>query len=231
MSHRYLHKMLDMLTGAYNRTDVQNANLGLPPETNIGKLFETFAWSLELVHYQSDKVLLWDNIDYATGAVLDRYGANFGVSRNGASDDFYRLLIKVKMISLLSGGDIDTVINAAASLLSVNVSDILLEEVFPAKIFLYLDSSKLDSASLANIDLVLKMVKRIVAAGVGIKFILVKNRNYQNTLYINTGAAVKTSSRIRPPEINRNIPGKIFSAGGYSTISYIRIRPKKQGEG
>ena len=58
--------MLDMLTGAYNRTDVQNANLGLPPETIIGKLFETFAWSLELVNYQSDKVLLWDNIDYAT---------------------------------------------------------------------------------------------------------------------------------------------------------------------
>ena len=105
MSHGYLHTMLDMLTGAYNRDDVRNAYSSLPLETNIGRLFNTLAWGLELIHDQSDKILLWDDLDNAQGAVLDRYGENFGVARDGAPDAFYRLLIKVKMISLLSGGD------------------------------------------------------------------------------------------------------------------------------
>lgn len=53
---------------------------------------------------------VWDDLDNAKGAVLDRYGANFGVDRGGATDTVYRLLIKVKMIALMSGGDIDTII-------------------------------------------------------------------------------------------------------------------------
>lgn len=84
MSHGYLHTMLDMLTGAYNRDDVRNAYSSLPLETNIGRLFNTLAWGLELVHDQSDKILLWDDLDNAQGAVLDRYGENFGVARDGA---------------------------------------------------------------------------------------------------------------------------------------------------
>lgn len=110
MSYGYLSQMLEYLTGAYNRRDIRNDKHSLPMETNIGKLFGTFAWGLELIHEHSDRMLLWDDIDNAQGAVLDRYGANFGVSRGGANDAFYRLLIKVKMISMLSGGDIDTII-------------------------------------------------------------------------------------------------------------------------
>lgn len=131
MSHGYLHTMLDMLTGAYNRDDVRNAYSSLPLETNIGRLFNTLAWGLELVHDQSDKILLWDDLDNAQGAVLDRYGENFGVARDGAPDAFYRLLIKVKMISLLSGGDIETVINAAATLFDIEPEQVDLDEVFP----------------------------------------------------------------------------------------------------
>lgn len=67
MSHGYLHTMLDMLTGAYNRDDVRNAYSSLPLETNIGRLFNTLAWGLELVHDQSDKILLWDDLDNAQG--------------------------------------------------------------------------------------------------------------------------------------------------------------------
>ena len=48
-------------------------------------------------------------------------------------DDFYRLEIRVKVMSQLSGGDDDTVINAAAELLGVEPTDIELEDDFPAK--------------------------------------------------------------------------------------------------
>ena len=119
MSHGYISQMLEYLTGAYAREDIYNTKHSLPLETNIGRLFGTFGWGLELIHEHADRIQLWDDIDNARGAVLDRYGLNFGVERGGANDVFYRLLIKVKMIALLSGGDIDTIINAAASLFNV----------------------------------------------------------------------------------------------------------------
>ena len=116
----YLSEMLDALTSAYTRKDRNASKFKRPTETNIGKLFSVLAWGLDSVQAQAETVKLWDNIDLARGSVLDRYGANFGVNRLGADDEFYRLLIKVKMLSQLSGGDIETVANAAATLLEID---------------------------------------------------------------------------------------------------------------
>lgn len=45
------------------------------------------------------------NIDKASGKSLDLLGANVGQFRNGEDDDFYRLLIKTRIIANLSIGD------------------------------------------------------------------------------------------------------------------------------
>lgn len=105
MSNKFLSKMLYALTSAYSRKDYDNVQLGLPLETNIGKLFSILAWGLETVEEQAELVRLWDDLDYASGSVLDRYGANFGVKRVSSDDRFYRLAIKVKIMAQLSGGD------------------------------------------------------------------------------------------------------------------------------
>ena len=130
----YLTEMLYALTSAYTRKDYDNHKRGLAIETNIGKLFSIFAWGLDSVQEQAELIKLWDDLDCAKGSVLDRYGANFGVERFGATDAFYRLTIKVKLLSQLSGGDINTVLNAAAELFEIPVEKIMLDEVFPAKI-------------------------------------------------------------------------------------------------
>lgn len=90
MSYGYLSQMLEYLTGAYARSDIRNSRHSLPMETNIGRLFGTLAWGLEIIHENADRLKLWDDIDNARGSVLDRYGANFGVARGGADDTFYR---------------------------------------------------------------------------------------------------------------------------------------------
>lgn len=84
--------MLDLLTGAYNRRDLQNAKSGRPPETNIGRLFRLIADGYEIIYENAELIKLWDNIDYAEGTVLDRYGANIGVARGAASDALYRIV-------------------------------------------------------------------------------------------------------------------------------------------
>lgn len=182
----FLNEMLYALTSAYSHKDRNNLRLGLPIETNIGKLFSIFAWGLDTVQEQADLIRLWDDIDYACGSVLDRYGANFGVSRLGADDRFYRLVIKIKLLAQLSGGDIDTVLNAAASLLEVPVEKLILKEVFPAKISLDVNEDDLSPETLDTIESIVGMIKRILAAGIGIIATLLKYREFRNDAIIGT---------------------------------------------
>lgn len=74
MSYGHLSQMLEYLTGAYARQDMRNDRHSLPLETNIGRLFGTLAWGLEIIHENADRLKLWDDIDNAVGDVLDRYG-------------------------------------------------------------------------------------------------------------------------------------------------------------
>lgn len=225
MSHGYLGKMLDLLTGAYNRTDVRSAYNSLPLETNIGRLFGTFSWGLELVHEQTDKILLWDDIDNAQGKILDRYGENFGVERDGAPDAFYRLLIKIKMISLLSGGDIETVINAAATLFDLAPELIDLDEVFPAKVWIYVDEDVLSAAQIETAPLISSVMKRIVAAGVGMRLFFRTYQTERQDIYINTGFATSAKILSRPPNVNRRATNTIYTGAAAAIYTAVTIRP------
>lgn len=181
---KYLSKMLYALTSAYSRKDYDNFQQALPLETNIGKLFSVLAWGLDSVQEQADLIKLWDDLDYACGAVLDRYGANFGVKRVSSDDRFYRLAIKVKMMALLSGGDTDTVIQAAGTLLDVELSDVEFEDVLPAKIALYVDEELLSQDRLELIDEIAYAIKRILAGGVGMRLYLRTYHTFRSDLTI-----------------------------------------------
>ena len=188
----YLSQMLDQLTSAYTRQDIRNDQKGLPLETNIGRLFQTLAWGLEFAHEHANRMREWDDLDNAKGAVLDRYGANFGVERGGATDTVYRLLIKVKIIALMSGGDIDTIIWAAASLFDVEPSDIEILEKFPCKIRICVDEALLSSERLASIEIIAELMKRIAAAGIEVHILLRHRRTYQYEVIISRGCAFET---------------------------------------
>ena len=102
----FLSDMLYALTSAYSRRDYDNEQQGLPMQTNIGKLFSILAWGFGDVEEQAELIRLWDDLNQAKGAVLDRYGANWGVRRFNENDALYRLAIIVKVMSQLSGGDL-----------------------------------------------------------------------------------------------------------------------------
>lgn len=169
----FLEKMLYALTSAYTRKDYENVKISSPPETNIGKMFAILSWGLDIASQQADVVRAWDDLDNARGSVLDRYGRNFGVERNGATDDFYRIAIRVKVLSQLSGGDADTLINAAADLFDVDTAEVELENVFPAKIRIYVNAVPIPENRLKLVGQITKELKRLVAAGVGMMLYLV----------------------------------------------------------
>lgn len=214
MSYGYLTRMLDHLTSAYTRVDMQSDKKGIQPKTNIGRLFETLAWGLEFVHEHAERMRVWDDLDNAKGSVLDRYGANFGVDRGGATDTVYRLLIKVKMIALMSGGDIDTIIWAAASLFDVQPTDIEIQEKFPCKIRICVDESLLSSERLTSIEVIAELMKRIAAAGIEVHILLRNRRTYQHEVIISRGCAFET--------VVSGVP-----AVGSSTYTVSRIKGKR----
>lgn len=200
----YLEKMLDMLTDPYTHRDLQNVRKNRKLETNIGKLFSLLADGFEVIHKNAELVRLWDDLENAEGAVLDRYGANFGVQRGAASDALYRILIRVKMLAQLSGGDGDTVIRAAGELLGVQFSDIELQDVYPAKVALYVDQSLLSEERLALIDQIAVALKRILTAGVGLRLYLRTYRTYRYDLNIGHGAMVNVVRWLPPISQDRS---------------------------
>ena len=211
----YLKKMLYALTSAYSRKDYDNLRSDKPVETNIGKLFSIFAWGLDKVQEQADLIKLWDDLDYAKGRVLDRYGANFGVKRGGASDSLYRLFIKVKMIAQLSSGDEDTVIKAAAEFLGVEYTDIVSEDVYPAKKRIYVDLELLSDERKGLIEQIGYAIKRTIAAGVGFRLYLKTYRTYNLPLPISRGGFVYAADKGTDVGARRTekLPLDIFHAG------------------
>lgn len=201
----YLSEMLYALTIAYSRKDYDNHQQGRPLETNIGKLFSLFAWGLDIVQENAELVKQWDDLEAAKGAVLDRYGANWGVQRFSENDALYRLAIRVKILSQLSGGDTDTVIRAAADLLGVENHDIEFEDVFPAKIALYVDWLLLTQERQDLIEPIAWAIKRIVAAGVGMRLYVRTYRTYRFDLPASHGGAIGTFYKYHPIGRDRGV--------------------------
>lgn len=162
-------KMLEMLTSAYNRTDIHNLQENQLPQTNIGKLFSLAGWGFDIIKDQAEKVRLWDDIDAMQGSALTRYGESFGVSRGEASDEILRIMIKVKTIAMLASGDLDTIILSAATLFGVSATDVKADEIYPAKVYLYIDEDKLDAEHKRVAEIIAGLMSRIKASGVGIR--------------------------------------------------------------
>jgi len=227
LKYGYLKQMLNMLTSAYTHRDEQNIKYGRALDTNIGKLFALLAEGLELVRECAENVREWDNIDNAEGKVLDRYGADYGVQRGNASDALYRIFIQVKMLAQLSGGDWDTVIQSAGELLGVEYSDIDSEDVFPAKIALYVDEDLLTDERRELIDQIAEAIKRILTGGVGLRLYLRTYRTYTMRLPISHGTFISVHGR--PEFISGYRASKVTRPTAHSAYFHVRLKPKRIG--
>lgn len=209
-----LVRMLAKLTGAYSKD----------PESNIGRLFQLFATALSGVENTLRTISLWRDIYQARGATLDRIGKNFGVARGSTNDALYRIMIQVKILAPLSGGDVDTVIRAAGELLGVEDADILLDEVYPARIALYVDMNLLSEERTDIIDQIAEAVKRILAAGVGFNLYLRTYRTYRSRVVISHAVLIRTAGRLEPPSPQRTCIAVQARMGGAFCHTHIRSR-------
>lgn len=217
----FAEDMLDMLTSAYNRTDRARIAAGQRPETNIGKLFYLSGWGFDLIKSQAEKVRLWDDIDMAIGQTLDRIGANYGVPRGEASDEIYRIMIKVKILAMLAAGNLDTLIYAAASLFDVNPEDVQADEIYPAKVYLYIDEDKLDQEHKDVAGVIAALMHRIKAAGIGLRIFYRTYSTKQTNVYLGIATNLATFLTFPPIPVSGSIKRTADIRLGVGTMTYI----------
>ena len=83
---------------------------------NVGKLLSLSAEELTEIEGALETTQEWRDIDTAAGTTLDRIGQNVQQPRGSMADDLYRDFIKIKILSNISGGEVET-FNSALSVL------------------------------------------------------------------------------------------------------------------
>lgn len=116
----------------------------------------------------------WREIDSAKGAVLDDIGKGLDVNRNGLRDEIYRIMIKSKLISNASGGDVYTVVRLINSLLELEEGEFEISEPYheDPKLAGNITVEKLPLQAMLqkglSVDDFTELIKATLAAGIGI---------------------------------------------------------------
>ena len=100
--------------------DLYNTN----EDSNNAKLLNIFEDELNSLNQQLELVQLYQDIDKAKGKTLDRIGQNVQLQRNGWNDAQYRVYLKTKIITNLSGGEIETINEVMQVILGENYEGI-----------------------------------------------------------------------------------------------------------
>lgn len=102
--------------------------LDLAPDGNNYALFKTLVDYGIDIYQNINKTQEWLSIDKASGVALDKIGANFEEYRGEADDNFFRFMIKSKILSSRSKGTANDIINVISKSLNVDISKIIVRE-------------------------------------------------------------------------------------------------------
>jgi len=189
------------------------------PESNIGKLFTIFEkqfTDLQIVLGRSEK---WRSVDRAKGSTLDHLGDNVNVSRGGADDDLYRLLIRGKIIRSRSDGTVNQIIKALSVTLGCEQKDMHIENAvldqegnrYPATIQITaIPEDKLSEVQIST-AVFMRLVNEVVAGGVGVRYDLETTIPYKSTC---------TATAITSDYQQTHIPAQIFGDRDFEIDSH-----------
>ena len=226
---RFSAAMLEMLTSAYNRTDLVQLQKGELPESNLGKLFYLAGWGLDLIWSQTKKLELWNDIDQASGRELDRLGTNYRAVRGGMDDEDYRILIKTSLMARDSGS-LDSIIHGAAALFNIQPECLDIMEKYPAKVCLTVYDRDLGEGYFERAGMIRKMLKKIAAAGVRIEIRLVLYGFFREELRYTDGITFQSRfyPRFNLPYLNLDRTWKLDGKrklSGYSSRETVDFYP------
>lgn len=156
-------EMVKMLPDAYKKTG----------DSNNYKMFKLFDDQMDEISLTQEKIREYHSIDLSQGKTLDLFGENLGLSRNGLTDDVYRVLLKAKALRNQGTGSFNNTTELIAYALNTDVSNIKINEDFETGGRSgYITINNLPLTILNNIGMSIEeyeaMLKDIIPIGLGI---------------------------------------------------------------
>lgn len=113
-----LKDMIELFPSFFNKLE----------NTNISKTMKIFSDQMNFLKSEIEKVDEWKQIDHAQGKALDLIGEQFGEYRGVFDDDFYRYMIKSKIIQRKTDGSTNQLIDIINQTLGTPVNQIRVTE-------------------------------------------------------------------------------------------------------
>lgn len=120
MLNPVLDRFIDRLTDNFDKS----------PNGNVHRMAQLAVEALQEQEDVLTRMDAWHDVDQAEGVTLDMHGKDVQQDRGQSSDEVYRVLIKSKVLRLLSDGSIDTIIEFLAFILDVPESEIRVRELW-----------------------------------------------------------------------------------------------------
>ena len=99
-------------------------SLAYSEDSNNAKMLSFFVDSMIDIQETLQQIDDYRDIDNAKGSTLDMIGADRGVYRNGADDEFYRFEIKTKQLQRITDGTYNSLIKLVCDSLQADYSEI-----------------------------------------------------------------------------------------------------------
>lgn len=136
-------------------------------KSNWDALHEIHVQRIQILEDLNSRLLVEQSLSNAVGVQLDLFGADYGLSRNGASDEDFRVEIKTKLNLLRSSGQVNVLLFNLQRL--VDGRQVSLQQVFPLTLLMWIfvdDFGDITSEEAARINAAMQEIK---AAGVGLE--------------------------------------------------------------
>lgn len=200
---------------------------------NIEGLIRAISAELDELSEVFQSLVAERDIDSAHGAQLDMLGSIICLTRAEAmsmyscdfTDDSYRFLLKFKMLLNTNTCTLEELYNACRKLYGVqNIefresqaspeignqptakpeeASIGLTEVFPAKIAVDINEADLSPETLRMVVDISSMIKRILAAGVGLTATLHSYKKFKENVAVRTSLFERSHVRFSVPDVRR----------------------------
>lgn len=127
---------------------------------NLKGVVELYAKELQEIEDAAQSVLAGRNIFSAEGSLLDEIGSIVGQPRNGNIDEFYRILILVRIGQNTSNGEPEKIIDIFK--LITQASKVQYQEHYPAGVGLMSDGT----VTVDTVEFLYSIIQSVLAAGV-----------------------------------------------------------------
>ena len=166
--------------------------------SNNWKLTKFFTDDLDTIKSGLKTIDKYRNVNYAEGNALDNLGVKYGVQRGQASDDYYRMMIRAKIVNRRGNTTVNGILFAMKTALNIDIKGVKID-------YVELDGVRDPLAiRIANMPLVLAQtefeqklvldqIQSTLAVGIRLREIEFETSTFSSEVYLGTASIVNTT--------------------------------------